>query len=319
MTAFLLRRLVAGVLTLLAISMIMFVLFYVAPVDPARAIAGPQATFAVVEQIQERLGLDLPIHVRYGRYMAALLQGDLGYSYFNQEPVLDTILRRLPVTLSVAVGGAILWLSVGIPVGITSARHPGSMRDRFSTVFVLIGLSFPTFVFGLLLLYVLFFQLTLLGFQWFPAGGYVPLTTSPLRWAQHLLLPWATIAFLTAATYARLTRGQLLEVLGADYIRTARAKGLSERRVVYRHGMRSAVTPLFTQFGLDFAFMLGGLVVVEQVFSLPGVGRLALDAVTRGDQPVIIGVVLFASFFVVVANVLVDLGYAVLDARVRIS
>jgi peptide/nickel transport system permease protein len=319
MTAFLLRRLVAGVLTLIAISMIMFVLFYVAPVDPARAIAGPQATFAVVEQIQERLGLDLPIHVRYSRYMAALLQGDLGYSYFNQEPVLDTILRRLPVTLSVAVGGAILWLSVGIPVGITSARHPGSMRDRFSTVFVLIGLSFPTFVFGLLLLYVLFFQLTLLGFQWFPAGGYVPLTTSPLRWAQHLLLPWATIAFLTAATYARLTRGQLLEVLGADYIRTARAKGLSERRVVYRHGMRSAVTPLFTQFGLDFAFMLGGLVVVEQVFGLPGVGRLALDAVTRGDQPVIIGVVLFASFFVVVANVLVDLGYAVLDARVRIS
>jgi peptide/nickel transport system permease protein len=184
---------------------------------------------------------------------------------------------------------------------------------------VLTGLSFPTFVFGLLLLYVLFFRLTLLGVEIFPAAGYVPLTESPLQWARHLLLPWVTIAFVTAATYARLTRGQLLEVLGQDYIRTARAKGLSERRVVYRHGMRSAITPLFTQFGLDIALLLGGLVVTEQVFGLPGIGRLAVDGVIRGDQPVIIGVVLFASFFVVIANVLVDLGYAMLDSRVRVT
>jgi peptide/nickel transport system permease protein len=319
MTRFLLRRVGAGLLTLFAISMIMFVLFYVAPNDPARTIAGPQATFEVVAQIQERLGLDQPIHVRYGRFLGALVQGDLGYSYFNQEPVLATIWRRLPVTASIAFGGALIWLLVGIPVGIASARRPGSLRDRFSTVFVLTGLSFPTFVFGLLLIYLLFFRLTLLGFEWFPAGGYVGLTDDPFQWARHMALPWVTIAFVTAATYARLTRGQLLDVLGEDYVRTARAKGLSERRVVYRHAMRSAVTPLFTQFGLDLALLLGGLVVTEQVFGLPGVGRLAVDAVTRSDQPVIIGVVLFASFFVVVANVLVDLGYAVLDARVRIT
>lgn len=319
MTRFVLRRVGAGLLTLVAISLIMFVLFYVAPNDPARTLAGPQATFEVVAQIQERLGLDQPIHVRYWQFVSGLARGDLGYSYFNQEPVLSTILSRLPVTASIAAGGAVLWLAVGVPIGITSARHPGSLRDRLGTVFVLTGLSFPTFVFGLLLLYVFFFRLTLLGFEWFPAAGYVPLTEDPVEWARHLALPWVTIAFVTSATYARLTRGQLLSVLDEDYVRTARAKGLSEPRVVYRHALRSAVTPLFTQFGLDLALVLGGLVVTEQVFGLPGIGRLAVDAVTRGDQPVIIGVVLFSAFFIVLANIVVDLGYAVLDARVRIT
>lgn len=319
MTRFVLRRILLGLLTMVAISMVMFLLFYVAPNDPARTLAGPQATFDVVEQIQARLGLDQPIWKRYWDFLTGLFQGDLGYSYFNQEPVLDTILARLPVTLSIAAGAAVMWLSVGIPIGIMSARHPGSLRDRFGTVFVLVGLSFPTFVFGLLLLYFFFYRLTLLGFDWFPAAGYVPLTEDPFEWARHLFLPWVTIAFVTAATYARLTRGQLLSVLGEDYIRTARAKGLSERRVVYKHGLRSAITPLFTQFGLDMALLMGGLVVTEQVFGLPGIGRLAVDAVIRGDQPVIIGVVLFSSFFIVIANILVDMGYAVLDARVRIG
>ena len=233
--------------------------------------------------------------------------------------MLDTILDRLPVTASLAIGSAVLFLVVGIPLGVTSARNPGSRRDRFGTVFVLAGLSLPTFVVGLVLLYLLFFRLTLLGIDWFPAGDYVPLTESPYEWARHLILPWLTVAFASAATYARLTRGQMLEVLSEDYIRTARAKGLSESRVVYRHGLRSAVTPLFTQFGLDLALLLGGLVVTEQIFGLQGVGRLAVDSVIRGDQPMIIGTVLFASAFVVVANIVVDVGYALLDARVRIS
>ncbi len=223
------------------------------------------------------------------------------------------------MTASVAIGAAVLWTITGIPIGIASARRPGSWRDRLGTVFVLAGLSFPTFVVGLLLLYLLFFRLTLLGIEWFPAGGYVPLTENPWEWARHLILPWFTVAFATAATYARLTRGQMLEVFGEDYIRTARAKGLSERRVVYRHGLRSAVTPLFTQFGLDVALVLGGLVVTEQIFGLPGIGRLAVESVIRGDQPIIIGTVLFAAAFVVVANIVVDVGYALLDARVRIS
>ncbi|CAN5836053.1 ABC transporter permease [soil metagenome] len=319
MFRFLFRRTVSGVLTLFAISMVMFVLFYVAPNDPARTIAGPQATNAVVAQIQERLGLDQSIFERYRLFVTGLFRGDLGYSYFNQRAVLDTIADRIPVTASLALGGAVLWVLIGVPIGIGAARRPGSLRDRLSTTFVLVGLSFPTFVFGLLLLYFCYFRLTLLGYEIFPAAGYVPLTESPFQWARHLALPWITIAFVTAATYARLTRGQMLEVLGEDYIRTARAKGLSERRVVYRHAFRSAMTPLFTQFGLDLALLLGGLVVTEQVFGLQGVGRLAVDSVVRGDQPIIIGVVLFASFIVVVANVLVDLGYALLDARVRIS
>jgi peptide/nickel transport system permease protein len=316
---FVLRRIVSGALTLFFISLLMFVLFYVAPNDPARTLAGPQATFDVVEQIRRRLGLDQPLPERFGQFLGDLLHGDLGYSYYNQRPVLDTILDRLPVSASVAIGSAVLWTITGIPIGVTAARHPGSWRDRLGTTFVLAGLSFPTFVVGLLLLYFLFFRLTLLGIDWFPAGGYVPFTENPWEWARHLLLPWFTVAFATAATYARLTRGQLLEVFGEDYIRTARAKGLSEQRVVYRHGLRSAITPLFTQFGLDVALLLGGLVVTEQIFGLPGIGRLAVESVIRGDQPIIIGTVLFASLFVVVANVVVDVGYAFLDARVRIS
>jgi peptide/nickel transport system permease protein len=316
---FVLRRIVSGGLTLFFISLLMFVLFYVAPNDPARTLAGPQATFDVVEQIRQRLGLDQPLPERFGQFLGDLLHGDLGYSYYNQRPVLDTILDRLPVSASVAIGSAVLWTITGIPIGVTAARHPGSWRDRLGTTFVLAGLSFPTFVVGLLLLYFLFFRLTLLGIDWFPAGGYVPFTENPWEWARHLLLPWFTVAFATAATYARLTRGQLLEVFGEDYIRTARAKGLSEQRVVYRHGLRTAITPLFTQFGLDVALLLGGLVVTEQIFGLPGIGRLAVESVIRGDQPIIIGTVLFASLFVVVANVVVDVGYAFLDARVRIS
>ena len=316
---FLLRRIVSGVLTMLFICVVMFVLFYVAPNDPARTIAGPQATFDVVDQIRARLGLDQPMPTRFGHFIGGVLHGDLGFSYYTQRPVLDTILDRLPVTASLAIGSAVLFLVVGIPLGVTSARHPGSRRDRFGTVFVLAGLSLPTFVVGLVLLYLLFFRLTLLGIDWFPAGDYVPLTESPYEWARHLILPWLTVAFASAATYARLTRGQMLEVLSEDYIRTARAKGLSESRVVYRHGLRSAVTPLFTQFGLDLALLLGGLVVTEQIFGLQGVGRLAVDSVIRGDQPMIIGTVLFASAFVVVANIVVDVGYALLDARVRIS
>ncbi len=316
---FVLRRLLSGALTLFVISLTMFILFYVAPNDPARTIAGPQATFDVVEQIQRRLGLDQPLTTRFGRFLGDLVRGDLGYSYYNQRPVRDVIVDRLPVTASVAIGSAVMWMVVGIPLGVASARRPGSKRDRAGTAFVLAGLSFPTFVVGLLLLYVLFFRLTLLGVEWFPAAGYVPLTESPWQWARHLFLPWVTVAFATAATYARLTRGQMLEVFGEDYIRTARAKGLTERRVVYRHALRTAVTPLFTQFGLDVALLLGGLVVTEQVFGLNGIGRLAVDSVARGDQPIIIGTVLLAAAFVVVANVLVDLGYALLDARVRIA
>jgi peptide/nickel transport system permease protein len=193
------------------------------------------------------------------------------------------------------------------------------MFDRAATVFVLGGLSMPTFLVGLLLLYVLFFRLHLAGVNAFPGGGYIPLTQSPAQWAQHLILPWLTLALVSAATYSRLTRGSLLEVLGEDYVRTARSKGLSERRVVYRHALRSALTPVITQLGIDVGALLGGAIVTEDVFGLPGLGQEAVQSVTTQDLPVIVGIVLLASFFVVVANIIVDLLYAVLDPRVRIS
>jgi peptide/nickel transport system permease protein len=184
---------------------------------------------------------------------------------------------------------------------------------------MLAGLSMPTFLVGLLLIYLLFFRLHLAGITWFPPGGYVPLTQDPLGWAQHLLLPWLTLAAVTAATYSRLTRSSMLEVLGEDYIRTARSKGLSEDRVVYRHGLRSALTPVVTLLGIDLGTLLGGVIVTEQVFGLPGLGQLAWQSVPTQDLPVIIGTVLVASAFIIVANLLVDLGYALLDPRVRPS
>jgi peptide/nickel transport system permease protein len=184
---------------------------------------------------------------------------------------------------------------------------------------MLAGLSMPTFLVGLLLIYFLFFRLHLAGITWFPPGGYVPLTQDPLGWAQHLLLPWVTLAAVTAATYSRLTRSSMLEVLGEDYIRTARSKGLSEDRVVYRHGLRSALTPVVTLLGIDLGTLLGGVIVTEQVFGLPGLGQLAWQSVPTQDLPVIIGTVLVASTFIVVANLLVDLSYALLDPRVRPS
>jgi peptide/nickel transport system permease protein len=319
MFRFLVRRILFGVLVLWLISVAVFVLFFVAPHDPARTIAGRQATAQTVALVRHRLGLDQPLLEQYWQFLVRLAHGDLGYSYYNSEPVRSLIFARLPVTLSLTVGGAILWLILGVGIGVMAARRPRSMFDRAATVFVLGGLSMPTFLVGLLLLYVLFFRLHLAGVNVFPGGGYVPLTQSPAQWAQHLILPWLTLALVSAATYSRLTRGSLLEVLGEDYVRTARSKGLSERRVVYRHALRSALTPVITQLGIDVGALLGGAIVTEDVFGLPGLGQEAVQSVTTQDLPVIVGIVLLASFFVVVANIIVDLLYAVLDPRVRIS
>ncbi|MET0491612.1 MAG: ABC transporter permease [Actinoplanes sp.] len=317
MFRFLIRRLLFGVLVLWLISVAVFVMFFVAPHDPARTIAGRQATAQTVALVQHRLGLDQPVLAQYWHFLTRLLHGDLGYSYYNSEPVRSLIFARLPVTLSLTLGGAVLWLLLGVSIGIVAARHPRSVLDRTATVFVLGGLSMPTFLVGLLLLYVLFFRLHLAGIDAFPGGGYIAFTQNPLLWAQHLLLPWLTLALVSAATYSRLTRGSLLEVLGEDYVRTARAKGITEHRVVYRHALRSALTPVVTQLGIDVGALLGGAIITENVFGLPGLGQLAVQSVTTEDLPVIVGIVLVAAFFVVAANIVVDLLYAVLDPRVR--
>ncbi len=200
-----------------------------------------------------------------------------------------------------------------------AATRPRSAADRTVTAFSLFFYSMPTFLLGELFLLILFYRLHLAGFTFFPASGYVPLTTDPYEWLKHMILPWFTIALVTAATYSRLTRGSMLDVLGEDYIRTARSKGLAEKRVVYRHGLRSALTPVVTQFGIDLGTLLGGIIVTETVFGLPGLGLQIYNSISRQDLPVIIGLVLLASAFIVAANILVDMVYALLDPRVRLT
>ena len=319
MLRFLAHRLLLGLVVLWIVSVAVFVLFFVTPHDPARLIAGRLATPQTVALVNHRLGLDRPLPDQYGGFVWRALHGDLGYSYYSSAPVRQLLASRLPVTVSLVLGAAVLWLVLGVGVGVAAARRPRSVTDQAGTVFVLTGLSMPTFLVGLLLIYSLFFRLHLAGVDLFPAGGYVPLSQDPAGWAQHLLLPWITLAVVIAATYSRLTRSSLLEVLGQDYIRTARSKGLSEERVVYRQGLRSALTPVVTQLGIDIGGLLGGVIVTEQVFGLPGLGQLAWQSVTNQDLPVIIGTVLIASLFIVVANILVDLSYAFLDPRVRLA
>jgi peptide/nickel transport system permease protein len=315
---FLVRRILLGLVVLWVIVTVVFVMFFVAPSNVARLIAGRQATPETVALVEHRLGLDRPVLDQYGSYLWNLLHGDLGYSFYNSTSVRSLIWERVPVTFSLAVGAAVLWLVIGVSSGVLAARRPRSLVDRVVTVTALFFYSMPAFLLGVIFLYFLFFRLHLAGIDLFPASGYVPLTEDPVQWARHLLLPWFTIALVTAALYSRLTRGSLLDVLGEDYIRTARAKGLDERRVVYRHGLRSAITPVVTQFGIDLGTLLGGVIIVENIFGLPGLGQLAVQSVTTQDQPVIIGTVVLASAFIVAANILVDICYALLDPRVRV-
>jgi peptide/nickel transport system permease protein len=318
MTRFLVRRILLGLVVLWAIVSVVFVMFFVAPHNVARLIAGRQANPDTVAAVTRRLGLDRPVLDQYGTYLGHLVRGNLGYSFYNSSSVRSLIWMRVPVTFSLAIGGAILWLLIGVASGVIAATRPRTWRDRAVTVFALVFYSMPAFLLGVIFLYFLFFRLHLAGITFFPGSGYVALSQDPLAWAQHLLLPWLTIALVTAATYSRLTRAAMLDVLGEDYIRTARAKGLRERRVVYRHALRSALTPVVTQFGIDLGTLLGGVIIVENIFGLPGLGQLAVLSVTQQDLPVIIGTVVLASACIVVANIAVDACYALLDSRVRV-
>lgn len=318
MTRFLIRRILQGLVVLWLITVAVFGLFFVVPNDVARTLAGRQATPETIALIQHRLGLDQPVWKQYLDFVWRALHGDLGYDYYHQVPVTHIIAQALPITLSLAIGASIIWLVLGVFNGVLSATHPRSVEDRGLTAFALFFYSMPPFLLGILLLYVFYYQLTLRGVTWFPAGGYVPFAQDPAAWFQHMVLPWITLALLLAATYTRLTRASMLDVLGEDYIRTARSKGITERRVIYRHGLRAALTPVVTQFGIDLGQLVGGAVVTETVFSLPGLGNTAVDAITRQDLPVIIGIVLVASAAVVIANIVVDVAYAGLDPRVRL-
>jgi peptide/nickel transport system permease protein len=325
-TRFLIRRVVMGLITLWVIISLVFLLYFAANPDPARALAGRAATPQDLVNITHTLGLDKPLWQQYLNFLWRFLHlfvldpNSLGTSFKYREPVTQLIGQAIPVDISLAVGSAVIWLALGLSVGVLAARRPRSFVDRAATLFVLTGLSMPTFILGLLLLYVFFYILTIHGIHAFPAtGNFAQLTQNPLEWAHDLILPWITLALITAATYSRLARSSLLDTLGEDYIRTARAKGLSERRVVYRHALRSAMTPIVTQFGIDLATILGGAIITERVFALPGLGNLVVASIGNDDLPLIMGIVLLASTFVVAANIAVDCLYAVLDPRVRLS
>ncbi len=316
---FLVRRILTGIVVLWLVSTAAFFLFFARPVNTvAHQLAGRAATPQVINEVITNLGLNQPIMVQYWHFLDHLLHFNLGYSFYTQQSVNQMLKQDLPPTASLVLGGLVLWLAAGLTVGIISATRARSLFDRFSAVAVLIGISLPTFVIGQLLLLIVFVPLNQHGFHWIQ-DQYAGPSTGIGNWIGHLILPWITLAAVQAAIYTRLTRGQLLDVLGEDYMRMARAKGLSEHRVIFRHGVRAALTPVVSQLGVDVGQLLGGVIVVESVFGLNGLGQVSVQAIDTDNLPVIIGFVVLAAAFVVVANIIVDLSYALLDPRVRIA
>jgi peptide/nickel transport system permease protein len=284
----------------------------------ARQLAGKSATPQVIAEVKRRLLLNESIPSQYWHFLTQLLHGNLGYSFYHGQSVNSILASAFPITLSLVIGASVLWIIMGVLSGVLSAVRARSLADRTLTALALLFYSMPTFVLGLLFLLVFYYEFTIHGIHAFPGAGFTPLTQDPFQWFRGLVLPWFTLALVSAATYTRLTRGSMLDVMGDDYIRTARAKGLSERRVIFRHALRAALTPIVTQFGLDVGILLGGAVITEEVFGMPGLGFTAVQSIIQQDRPVIIGVVLVASAAVVVANIVVDAFYAVLDPRVRL-
>lgn len=324
---------------MVVVSMITFAIFFLVPrlagqtpeLMAARYV-GPRARSDQYHEVAERLGFFDPIHVQYWHWLKAIFVGMefnygngvehcpapcFGYSYLRSTPVWPDLLERVPVTASLAIGAAVIWVLFGVSTGVISALRRGSIFDRVSMGTALAGVSLPIFFTGLMTLVIFSyghpFRITA------PGSSYTPFTENPAEWAYDLILPWITLAFLFAAAYARLTRAGMLETMHEDFIRTARAKGLAERAVVLKHGLRAALTPIVTIFGLDLGLLLGGAVLTESTFSLPGLGKYAVDAVMRQDFPQVMGVTMFATFFIVVANLVVDILYAVVDPRVRVG
>lgn len=315
------RRMIFLILVLFIVSLFTFWVFVKLPAgDPIARAVGKHPSPELVAQIRENFGLDQPLYVQYWKFASGMiplpglfLDEDVYFSYQSQTPVKDQILDRFPVTVALTIGAAILWVAIGVPIGIVSAVKRGTLIDRTAMIFALIGVSAPIFWLGLLLLYVFHFWL-----GWLPTAG-LPQNQSVAQSVLegYFVLPWFSLAITSAAFYSRMTRGNLIETMGEDYIRTARAKGLAEGKVIYRHGLRAALTPVVTMFGLDVAFLLGGAVITESVFQLPGLGQYALISLYQADFPAVMAVTLISTFFIVVANFVVDIFYAFLDPRVR--
>lgn len=330
---YILRRIVLSLMLLVVVSILTFGIFFLIPklanTNPAQLYAGKISTPAALEGIKIKLGFDKPVYVQYWDFFKGIFVGRdfaagpdvdhcpapcFGYSFRTDQKVWPLLIDRLPVTASLAFGAAVIWVVTGVLSGVIAALRKGKISDRLLTISALVGVSMPIFFTGQLAQFIFVFQL-----KWFTSTQYVNLTDDPLGWANKLLLAWITLAWLYAATYTRLTRATMIETLGEDYIRTARAKGLNERKVIGKHAMRSVLTPIVTIFGLDLGGLLGGAILTESVFSLPGLGKLAIDAIGQLDLPIIMGVTLFAAAFIILANFLVDLLYAVIDPRVKLA
>jgi peptide/nickel transport system permease protein len=318
-------RLLGIVVVLFVIATVTFAIFYLLPADPAQLSCGRPCTPQALARASEFMGTDLPWWQQLGEFLRGIVFGRhfgrldcdapcFGYSFQRNTSVTDLVADRLPITASIAIGAAVLWLVTGVAGGVVSALRRGTALDRGIMTVAIAGVSTPVYLAGVIGILLFGFVL-----RWLPTNGYVPFEVDPWEWFRHLLLPWATIAFVSAAVYARLTRGEMLEVLGLDYIRTARSKGIRESRIVVRHGLRTALLPVITVFGLDLGALLGGTVIVEKVFSLPGLGSLLIDAVGYLDLQLIVGLTLYSAFVVVLLNFLVDLVYGVVDPRVRIT
>jgi peptide/nickel transport system permease protein len=319
MGAYIVRRLLWVIVILLVVTLITFVIFFLLPTgDPAVRFAGRAPTPETLAEVRRQFGLDKPWYEQYGIFVKNLVTGDeygwpgLGFSFDTRSPVRDELFERAPRTIMLAVGAAIIWLIFGVSIGVISAIKRGTLIDRFAMGFALFGVSAPVFWLGLMALYIFWQKL-----GWLPGTGYVPFDESPKDWFTHLIMPWIVLALLYAAFYARITRGSLLETMGEDYIRTARAKGLSERTVVFKHGLRASLTPVVTMFGMDVALLIGGAVITETVFNIQGLGNMAITATFQDDLPSVLAVVVVAAAAVAIMNLIVDIVYAWLDPRVR--
>jgi peptide/nickel transport system permease protein len=314
MLRFLIGRLLAVVPVLFVVSCVVFLILRLAPGDPAAVIAGNSATNAEIEQIRQSLGLDRSLPVQYGIWLGKAVQGDLGYSYFLNKPVSELIAQRLEPTASLALGTLALAVLLAVPLGTLAAWRMGGWVDRLLSLISVAGFSVPVFVTGYVLIYLFAIQV-----DWLPVQGYESWSGPGglLAWAKHLILPWLALAIIYVALIARITRASVSEALTEDFIRTARAKGLSESLVLMRHALRNAAVPIVTVIGIGVALLIGGVVVTETVFAIPGLGSLTVDVVLNRDFPVIQGLVLFFAISYVVINLLVDLSYLFLDPRIR--
>jgi peptide/nickel transport system permease protein len=316
MLQFLLRRILAVLPVLFVVSLVVFLILRLAPGDPAAVIAGNSATNEDIAKIQVQLGLDRSIPVQYGIWMVNVFQGDLGFSYYLNKPVTELIAQRVEPTLSLAFGTVILAILIAVPLGTLAAWRMGGWLDRLLSGFSVAGFSVPVFVIGYLLIYLFAIRL-----EWLPVQGYKslsgPSAAGPWAWMRQLILPWMTLAMIYVALIARVTRASVSEALTEDYIRTARAKGISESAVLLRHALANAAVPIVTVVGIGIALLIGGVVVTETVYAIPGLGSLTVDAVLNRDFPVIQGLVLLFSVSYVLINLLVDLSYLVLDPRIR--